>query len=243
MTLGEFCLALDQLSLKNTQMALAILWFMDQENPDISVRGGELAKIITQTGLGTPHSTRLTQALTNTKLVFNSKSGLRLKPTSKTKIYEMIKPIFKWKKPDIDHSRGYLSEEIWNNTRSYIEKIAAQINGCYEFGFLDGASVLLRRLTETLLIECFEHLKRESEIKDSNGNYLMLNPIINLAVGSNGLTIGRETKKSLSQIKKIGDNAAHNRRYLTTKNDLDELKIGIRVMVQELIMLANLIKK
>lgn len=242
MKLEEFCVALDQLKLSNTDNALAILWFMEREKPDTKVKGGELARIITKTGLGSPHSTRLTESVKKTKLVLSSSAGLQLKPTAKQKIYELIKPILKHKQPKIDHGQGFITEEIWQNTRTYIEKIATQINGCYEYSFFDGASILIRRLIETLLIECFEHLKKENDIKESDGNYMMLSGLIKVAVDNGGLTLGRETKKALSKIKKIGDNAAHNRRYLTTKNDLDELKVGIRIAVQELLMIANLIK-
>jgi hypothetical protein len=44
----------------------------------------------------------------------------------------------------------------------------------------------LRRLVETLLIECYEYQKLESCIKDKDNNYLMLSGIIADAVDKTG---------------------------------------------------------
>ncbi len=68
----------------------------------------------------------------------------------------------------------------------------------------DGASVLLRRLVETLLIECYEYEKTQSRIVDSNDNYFMLSGIIADAVDKRGLSLGRETKTILRELKAIG---------------------------------------
>ena len=69
-----------------------------------------------------------------------------------------------------DHDNGFLPEAVWIGTRSYIEKIAKQINGCYEFEFFDGAAVIARRIVETLLIECYEHLQIADRIKKQTEN-------------------------------------------------------------------------
>jgi hypothetical protein len=51
-------------------------------------------------------------------------------------------------------------------TRGYIEKVVNQINGCYEKAWFDGGAVMMRRLIETLIIECFEKHKIADKIKD-----------------------------------------------------------------------------
>ncbi len=240
MTLSEFCLSLDKLEFSNLEKALSILWFKDNENNGVIVKAGELTKIIKVTGLGNPNSTSLEKKIKDTRLVIISKSGLQLKPTARNKIYSLIEPILVHKKPAVDHEKGFISEDIWSNTKHYIEIIAKQVNGCYEYGFFDGVSVLVRRLIETLIIECYEFLNKENEIKDANGDYKMLNALITISVDNGGLTLGRETKKTLRNIKRNGDNAAHNRRYITTKSDLTNLQDGIRIAVQELIMISSL---
>jgi hypothetical protein len=71
------------------------------------------------------------------------------------------------------------------------------------YSFYDGAFVLLRRLVETLLIECYEHEKSQFRIADSDGNYFMLSGIIADAVDKSGLSLGRETKSVLRELKAL----------------------------------------
>ena len=116
-----------------------------------------------------------------------------------------------------------------------------QLNGCFKSGFFDAASVMMRRIVETLIIEAFEHLKREDEIKGIDGNFFMLGDLVKAAIAQKGLNIGREAKKALSNIKILGDRSAHNRRYNAVKADLvGEIQSGFRLAVDELINLADL---
>ena len=56
-------------------------------------------------------------------------------------------------------------------TRGYIERVSHQANGTYANGWYDACAVMIRRLLETLIIECYEAHKIEDRIKDSSGNY------------------------------------------------------------------------
>src|SRR5258706_10534985 len=62
-------------------------------------------------------------------------------------------------------SQNIIYKPLVKGTRSYIEKIANQINGCYEYGWFDACAVMIRRLLETLIIEVFEYHKIEAKIK------------------------------------------------------------------------------
>src|SRR6266446_2706977 len=59
-------------------------------------------------------------------------------------------------------------------TRGYVEKVVNQVNGCYEKGWFDGCAVMMRRLVETLIIECFEHHHIDHKIKNVKGDFLRL---------------------------------------------------------------------
>lgn len=240
MQLEEFCIRLNQIELSNAQRALAILWFHDCETPGIHMKAGTLARTIYKTGLGNPNPTQLEEAIAKTKLAIRSNAGFRLKPTERDKIKSWLASILERPLADVDLEHGYLPEAIWKNTRGYIEKIAFQVNGCFQYDFYDGASVLLRRLVETLLIECYEHEKTQSRIADSDGNYFMLSGIIVDAIDKSGLSLGRETKSVLRELKAIGDRAAHNRRYNSVRADLEKVRLGVRLVVDELIQLAKL---
>jgi len=243
MDIEEFCIALHSLSLAKHEQAIAILWFHDQRTAGTVLSAGDLARIMRDCGLGYPHSTRLGEAIKNTRLVLALRRGFQLKPTARQRIAVMVQSILKPKPPTIDHDAAYIPMAIWDDTRGYIETIARQINGSEKCLFLDGASVLIRRLIETLLIEAYEHLHRQDEIKGTDGNYVMLGAIIKKATGATGLPLGRDTKIALHDIKAIGDRAAHNRRYTTAPGDLGGIRSGVRLAVEELIHLADLKRK
>lgn len=240
MELEEFCIRLNQIEQSNVHRALCILWFHDCQNRGIQFKASKLARIIYKTGLGNPNSTKLEEGILKTRLALKSKDGLYLKPTSRVTVRDWVEPILEVESIKINLKQGYIPEEIWKNTRGYIEKIAFQVNGSFQYGFYDGASVLLRRLVETLLIECYEYQKIESRIKDKNNNYFMLSGIIADAADKNGLCLGRETKNVLRELKSIGDRSAHNRRYNAVNADLEKIRLGVRLVIDELIQLAQL---
>ncbi|MGH9759260.1 MAG: hypothetical protein ACREDR_42725, partial [Blastocatellia bacterium] len=59
-----------------------------------------------------------------------------------------------------------LPHAIVRGTRGYIERVVFQVNGCYEKGWFDGCAVMMRRLIETLIIECFEKFGIADKIKN-----------------------------------------------------------------------------
>lgn len=240
MNLNEFCKKISTLNLGQTNNALSILWFHDEESQGISMTAGQIAKIILESGMGNPNSTQLGEKLRKSRMVLVSSKSFRLKENSRSNIREWLEPILGDVQPDVDQHLGYLPQDVWKNTRGYIEKVCIQLNGCFQFHFYDGCSVMTRRLTETLIIECYEHLSRESEIKGADGNYLMLRDLVARATATGGLSLGRDAKKALVEIKELGDRSAHNRRYNAVKADLDKVQSGIRVAVDEMINVANL---
>jgi len=240
MNLDQFCHELHPLGLDGTQEALAILWFHDEKTRDIAMSAGELARIILGSGLGNPHSTRLGESVRKTGMVLKSGSGFRLKSLSRAQIQKWLQPILGAKKPEVEQDLGFLPKAVWKDTRGYIENVCAQLNGCFQFEFYDAASVLVRRLVETLIIECYERLGREAEIKGSDGYYAMLRDLVNKATGAGGLTVGRDALRALKDVKELGDRSAHNRRYNAVRADLEKVQSGIRVAVDEMINLASL---
>ena len=240
MDIEDFCLLIEGVSLTNAQRAVAVLWAFDRETPGIRKSAGELAWVIKSNGLGNPNQTTLKKSIANLKLTLANKSGLQLKPTARSKVERWLAHVLDSSPASHDNDDGFLPQAIYAGTRGYIEKIADQLNGCVHYHFFDGASVMLRRLVETLLIESYEHLNVESRIKDNNGNYFMLSGIINDAVDRNGITLGRESKRVLGELKTLGDRSAHNRRYNAVAADLRNIQSGSRLVIDELIQLASL---
>jgi hypothetical protein len=164
---------------------------------------------------------------------------LKLKPVSRRVVREMVASIIEPEKPQADQEKGYLPKAVWQNARKYIQTIAEEINGCYEFGFHNAASVLLRRLLETLLIECFEHKNIADRIK-KNDNYMMLGDIIKIAVKDANLSLARGTKDFLEDGKFFGDMSAHARRFAAVEADLNKIHNAARGAVDDLLHLSGM---
>jgi|SRR5215470_16926710 len=107
--------------------------------------------------------------------------------------------------------------------------------------WFDGCAVMMRRLIETLIIECFEKHKIADTIKDPRtGDFLYLADLIDNVIQEPAWNLGRNAKKALPKLKSIGDQSAHNRRYNAHREDIDKLSTDFRNVCQELLYLAGL---
>lgn len=142
----------------------------------------------------------------------------------------------------LSDTQSVVARSLVRNTRGYIERVANQVNGAYENGWYDGCAVMLRRLIETLIIECFEHHKIQAKIKNANGDYFYLRDLIDKCLAETTWSLGRNCKQALPKLKDVGDKSAHSRRFLAQRGDIDPLLSDIRVVVQELLFVSNLKK-
>lgn len=136
-------------------------------------------------------------------------------------------------------SQSIIYTPLVKGTRTYLEKVANQINGCYENGWFDACAVMIRRLLETLIIEVFEKLSIEDKIK-KNGDYMFLRDMINVSLTETKLNLSRNTKTALPKLKDIGDKSAHSRRFNAIRHDIDNIRSELRVVIQELLVIAGL---
>jgi len=246
LSLDGFCEVVRTLNKSNAEKALAVLWYFDHDQPDIAKTSGQLTKVLGDHHVGTPNQTTLAEAIRKTRLASESKKGFSLKPGSRRVIRDWLPDDLDGIQPVMDHSSGYLPEAVWRNTRGYIEEVCRELNGCFRHAYCNAAAVMLRRLLETLIIEAYEHLGREGEIKDAGGNYLMLSDLAERACGEKGhkgLSLGRDSKKALKDARSVGNWSAHARRFLAHAGDLTKFQDGVRLLVQELIQIADLVRK
>lgn len=153
----------------------------------------------------------------------------------------VLKPKLEARPPEPDpKGEPILPIAVVDKTRNYIEHIVRQANACYEANCFDACSVMIRKLVEILIIELFEAKNKANEIKDSAGDYVMLNGLIQKLLTETSWNLGRETKRALPLIKELGDRSAHNRRFLARKADVDKLTSGLRVVTDDLLHLAGL---
>ena len=138
-------------------------------------------------------------------------------------------------------SQNVLPRALVTKTRGYIERVVDQINGCYEKGWFDGCAVLMRRLLETLIVECFEAHNKANKIKDqSTGDFLYLADLISRTLQESTWNLGRNSKKALPNLKLVGDQSAHSRRYNAHREDIDKLIPDFRTVCQELLYISKL---
>lgn len=125
---------------------------------------------------------------------------------------------------------------LLDRTPFYIKKIAQQMCCCYDSMLYDACLVMMRKLFETLIIECFERFGSSNEIKDIHGNFLYLSDLIPLYLSSSHWSVSRNFEKYIKNIKKYGDLSAHNRRFFAKKKELDEFRFDLRQCLQEIIL-------
>jgi hypothetical protein len=141
--------------------------------------------------------------------------------------------------PIVQVSDLVLPTPMIKGTRKYLEEIAKQVNGCYEFQFYDGCAVLMRRLIESLLIDAFVKAGHVDQIR-KDGEFMMLEKIISVAKGGQYIRLARGSDKILEEIKYVGDRSAHNRNYISHKRDVGDLINKFRTVVAELLHLADI---
>lgn len=141
---------------------------------------------------------------------------------------------------DIEECENELLEtSLFCGHAYYLDKLILQANKCYEEKCYDACATMLRRILEILLIKSYEHFGIEQAIKDSNGNYFLLEGICNEAINNTTLNLSRK-KNKLNEMRDLGNYAAHRITYNTTKRDIDNLKTDLRVLLEELLYKSGL---
>jgi hypothetical protein len=129
-----------------------------------------------------------------------------------------------------------IPESLVINHREYIKRIVREINGTYENALFTACGVLIRRLFETCMIEAFEFNKKESIIKELNGEYKTAEQIKNELLKNPFGNISRSVKRALGNkdILEVGHNCAHDRFFTARKYDIDKIRSDIRYIVEYL---------
>lgn len=124
--------------------------------------------------------------------------------------------------------------------RGYMVAIGRQMNGSYASEWYDASAVMMRRLLEAAIIEAFEAKQIDSKIKDSNGDFVQLTALINVALAETTWNLSRNVKKELPRLRDLGHKSAHGRHYVAKKLYIDELKTPFRDAMEAFLHEANL---
>lgn len=221
-------------------LAVALLWYRTRVEGAEEERASELARLMHELSLrGLVNISRLSTRLSRHPDVIRGKASgtFKIRLSSNSALCQQLEPLLGKPRPKL--ANHIVPSEDFHGTRRYLEKMAEQINGCYQFGFYDGCAVMCRRLMESLLVDVFEKKSATDAIKHK-GEYVTLSEIIAQARGGHHFKLARGTADILDLIKEIGDAAAHSRTYITSQKDIDDVKIKFRRMVAELAHLAEL---
>lgn len=142
----------------------------------------------------------------------------------------------------VDPAGELIDPSISEELPPYVQRVAVQANGAYEYGWYDASAVMVRKLVESLIIECFESAGLADRVKDQSGNYLTLSDLIDAVKAEPSWHTSRNAKKALPrlrEIKELGDLAAHSRRFVANKQDLDKFAKDLRLVVQELAYISS----
>lgn len=133
-----------------------------------------------------------------------------------------------------------LDENKFCGKRGYIDSLIQQINHSYANNCFDAAAVLMRRLFEVLLVLSYQAHGIDDEIKthDDRG-YIMLERIVANAKKNPILKLSR-VKSHFDNIRNLGNYSAHSITYLSSKKDIDDIRIHYRAALEELFYKANL---
>lgn len=99
---------------------------------------------------------------------------------------------------------------------------------------------MLRRLLETLIIEAFEKHGIAGRIQNASGDFCYLRDLIERTLNEPTWNLSRNAKQALPRLKDVGDKSAHSRRFNAVRSDLEGLKGDIRLVTEELLVIAGM---
>lgn len=160
--------------LSESELAVALLWFLEHTTEASETTAARLAEIMHDLSLrGQVNTSRLAKRLgSHADVVRGKKAGtFKIKLSKKPALEQRYAALLKRPMPKVESH--VLASDDFLATRRYLETLVFQVNGSYQFGFYDACMVLCRRLIETLLIEAFEQSGKSAAIKQQN-SYIQL---------------------------------------------------------------------
>jgi len=238
---SEFSRHLAELNLSHTDRAVAFLYYYRETQEFEERSASDLSGDLHEEGFPKPNGARLRVGLSKSRFTTRgSQSELyQLDVRRIGELEALYGQLLKLRKVAV--SKYLIPPEWVAGTRRYLEQMVYQINAAYEYGMYDASAVLSRRLMESLIIEIYIHEKRHHDIQ-VGGVFLMLDKLISHITTDKKISLSRNAPKTMREIKQLGDTAAHDRTYITSQVDIDDLKARYRRLIQELLSNAGITK-
>jgi hypothetical protein len=236
---SRFAKGIASLELSHTDRAIALLWYYRQTQEFEERTASDLASDLHDEGFPKPNVTRLSRDLSGSRFTIKGRrlGSFQIDVRRLSDLEENYGQFLRMKKVEVQDS--VVPNDWVKGTRVYLERLVHQINGSYDYGFYDACATMCRRLMESLIIEIYIHNERHHEIQD-DGVFLGLQKLIAHVKADKKLTLGRNTPRTMTEVKQLGDTAAHDRVYITSKPDIDNLLARYRRMLQDLLAASGI---
>lgn len=132
--------------------------------------------------------------------------------------------------PSPDNS--FVPDDLIGEHHPILQRLLWEINRTYGIGCYNSCAVILRRLTETLIVLAYTKLGIQARIQNA-GNFVDFSALIGAAANEPQLGLTRNTKRILPELKFLGDLGAHNRNALVRKGDLEKVYQSARSSIEE----------
>lgn len=239
-TRASFAKKIASIDLTHAERAIAFLWYYRQTQEFDERSASELANDLHDLGFPKPVITKLHSSLMRSSFTNKGKreKTFQIDLRKLDKLDEKYGDLLDIKKVEV--SDAVIPNDWVAGTRVYLEQMVHQINGSFDSGFYDCCAILCRRLMESLLIEIYISQKRHHEIQ-TDGVFKSLEKVIGYATLDTKLTLNRNTPKTMVEVKRLGDTAAHDRTYITHQTDITLLRQRLRKMIYDLLTTAGII--
>lgn len=230
-------------NMKEIDKFVYIGYFFMRSQPTTEFTIDDILDIFEELHFSRPNLSRLKKNIKASKEIVRGKSNDHHKLHAKTitRLDSEI-PQLDNKSEEIVSEDTILPESLFVPSRGYIESLSRQINASYENNIFDGCAVLMRRLLEILLIQSYEHLSIEVEIKDTVGNYKMLNHIVANAKTNKQLGLSRNSKEVIEEFRVVGNFSAHKIFYNAKRKDISKIATDYRATIEELLYKSGIKK-
>lgn len=222
------------------EQAVALLWYYEQTQLFTERSAADIVQDIEDLGFGSQSVSRMRDALRRSRLTVNgtTRDTFRINAARFPELTESYGELLDIVEPQATSSVIPM-EFVSGTRRTYLERLVREINVSYDTGSFDACAVMLRRLMESLLIEIYTVGGRQAEIRQG-AVFMQLSGILTYFSGDAAITKGRHLVRDLSLIKDVGDTAAHDRTYITPKQDIDDNRTAMRRAINELLVLAGI---
>lgn len=243
MNLEQFAREVDLLSRTEVEKVQLLAFFKFEREGVVDLSLKEIGDIFAQLHLPAPNLSRLAGKLRVSKKFVKGKRRDTVSLHARERaVMKTNFPILTRKSEEVISEDTVIPSALFENTRGFIESLARQINASYEHNIFDGCAVLMRRLLEVLLILSYEHHKIQAAIKNASGDYLMLDRIVADVKNNVTLSLSRNSKSSLDDLRAVGNFAAHKIYYNTRRDDIKKLIVEYRALIEELLYKSGIRK-